>query len=101
MRHLAEHREFFAAVLASPERAKVRERFTRRLAELLVRSMDAAPSHPNPVELQVAAVYTAAGFTAAASDWLAGAFDLDEAELTRIVVAMTPEWLRNPEVRAP
>jgi AcrR family transcriptional regulator len=95
IRHLAEHRALFASVLAPPKRARVRARFTRRLADLFIRSVEASPAHPDRAALELWALYTAGGFTAAVAEWLTGEVDVDEAELTRLLTSMSPPWFRS------
>lgn len=97
--HYARYRPFYAAVFAVPisqAAAKVR---VEALASELMEHMRVDAVVPEKVNVRMAALFIAGGWTAVITDWVLGELVATEAEVTDHMVNLVPEWLYR--LRAP
>ncbi|HLS14598.1 MAG TPA: TetR/AcrR family transcriptional regulator [Beutenbergiaceae bacterium] len=93
--HLLQRRSLYLELISTSARARVRERFTHLIADLLHHSMAATAAAPERSQIRVSALYVASGFTTVVTEWLDGRLHLDRDELVEALVGLAPPWFRD------
>ncbi|MCS5478138.1 TetR/AcrR family transcriptional regulator [Corynebacterium sp. YIM 101645] len=98
--HYARYRSFYAAVFSMPvSQANARLRVEALAAELQEHmSIDAVV--PEGVNIRLAALFIAGGWTTVITDWVLGNVEATEGDVARHMVMLVPEWLYRLRVNA-
>lgn len=97
--HYAEYRLFYAAVFSLPTSLVATNVLVEALAEELNEHMLNDAQVPAGMDPSIAALFIAGAWVAVISEWVMGRIDANEADVTRHLVGLVPEWmyrLRGP-----
>lgn len=91
--HYAKYRPFYAAVFSMPVSQATAKLRVEALASELHEHMSIDAVVPETVNIRMAALFIAGGWTTVITDWVLGNLKASEAEVARHMVMLVPEWL--------
>lgn len=91
--HYAKYRTFYVAVFSVPVSQAAMTRRVEALAAELQKHMEIDAVVPEGVDIRIASLFIAGGWTTILVDWVLGNLVADGEQVTRHMVSLVPEWL--------